>query len=165
MVGPAGGRAGAIPYDWSGRVARASLFVARDRRRTLVYAGRRGDERQFVLVSVSPLLGDEGGGARALKERGEPVRPLSACAPLPLLARLRRRHAQPRLLPEPGAWAPSSDTCTCPLQRHRSNPPAARPSPYLDIDVDYALEIYQRPASDPTEPEPVPDLEVDRTMP
>jgi hypothetical protein len=45
------------------------------------------------------------------------------------------------------------------------SPARRRPQPHLDLGVEHALEIYQTPASDPTEPEPVPDLEGDRTMP
>jgi hypothetical protein len=58
--------------------------------------------------------------------------------------------------PSPGPWAPSYGTT---LTRP---PPAAAPP---RLDVEHALEIYQTTASDPTGLEPVPDREVDRTMP
>jgi hypothetical protein len=50
-------------------------------------------------------------------------------------------------------------------QRHHSHPPAGWPQPHLDLEVEDAVEIHQTPASDPSEPEPVPDLEVGRAMP
>jgi hypothetical protein len=120
------------------------------------------------LFACCGMLGRVGGTDRRVvpydwsgEQRGQ------AFSWLPNTARLRRQHAQPRLLTGPGArgrYPPTSPRAHSDLTTLTVRRPA--PAPRRSRRRACAGDLPDPPpASDPTEPETVPDLEADRTMP